>query len=296
MSTQQQETLTYFNSSAEEWRLKAEGKLRRVNMIAQRNGAVLRARRKLPEAKTALDLGCGTGELVLDLAATGVQSLGIDFAPDMIRACEEKQRALGVENVEFRCQSIFDFPAEQQKFDIISGLGLIEYLSPEELGALLDRSATLLSRTGRLLIGSRNRLFNLFSLNEYTTMEVDMGTADALLRESVIFSTAPTMEKAIEDAAELAPQFKHPESHPETGIGVSVRYQYTPGELITMMRPRGLKPTMVYPIHYHGMPSAAKKEWMDTHILIADRMHEQGPEDQRLVPWSSSFVIEARQA
>src|SRR6185312_14415564 len=120
MSKQQEETLDYFNASAGEWRLKAEGKLRRVNMIAQRNGAVLRTRTKLQDAKTFLDLGCGTGELVLDMAATGVRSLGIDFAPDMIRACIEKQQESNTAGAEFACQSIFDFPVDQQKFDIIS--------------------------------------------------------------------------------------------------------------------------------------------------------------------------------
>jgi len=133
MSTQQQETLSYFNASAEEWRQKAEGKLRRVNMIAQRNGTVLRVRSRLQDAKTFLDLGCGTGELVLQMAATGVRSLGIDFAPDMIRACRAKQEEMPVPGAEFACQSIFDFPPNQHRFDIISGLGLIEYLSPDEL-------------------------------------------------------------------------------------------------------------------------------------------------------------------
>jgi 2-polyprenyl-3-methyl-5-hydroxy-6-metoxy-1,4-benzoquinol methylase len=42
----------------------------------------------MPELDSMFDIGCGTGELVLDMAAKGVRATGIDFAPEMIRAVD----------------------------------------------------------------------------------------------------------------------------------------------------------------------------------------------------------------
>jgi len=46
---------------------------------------------KAPE--TVLDLGCGTGSLLIPLAAQGYRVTGIDNAPDMLAACQDKLAA-----------------------------------------------------------------------------------------------------------------------------------------------------------------------------------------------------------
>lgn len=45
----------------------------------------------------ALDVGCGTGRLVLDYLATGVDLDGVDNSPEMLAICREKARSLGLE-------------------------------------------------------------------------------------------------------------------------------------------------------------------------------------------------------
>src|SRR6185436_3675545 len=41
----------------------------------------------------ALDVGCGTGRLLLDYLAQGVDCEGVDNSPEMLAICEEKARA-----------------------------------------------------------------------------------------------------------------------------------------------------------------------------------------------------------
>src|SRR4051812_15506305 len=123
---QQDETLSYFDRVWAEWRAKAEGKLPRVNVTAQRNACVHRVHEFHPRLRSMLDVGCGTGELVLEMAAKGVQATGIDFAPAMIRACEEKKDQSGARNATFHCASVFDYQADDESEDLISALGFIE--------------------------------------------------------------------------------------------------------------------------------------------------------------------------
>jgi len=273
--------------------MKAEGKFSRVNIIAQRNGCVHRIQAATPGVRSMLDVGCGTGELVIEMAAKGVRATGIDFAPEMIRACEQKRDAVGAENARFLCCSVFKYDAASASEDLISALGFIEYISPGQLLELLDFCRRVLRNDGALALGSRNRIFNLFSLNEYTSMEMSLGTVDRLMREAIAFTTAADAKTVLEDErfSERLPQ---PETHPKTGIDVSVRYQYTPQELSAILREAGFSPTAVYPVHYHPMPPSAAVKLEEMHVAFSNLVFEAAGEDPHLIPFSSSFVLAAR--
>jgi SAM-dependent methyltransferase len=292
LSFQQSQALTYFDRVTAEWRMKAEGRASKVNVIAQRNACVHRVGDALPNFRTMLDVGCGTGELVLEMAAKGIASTGIDFAPEMVRACEQKRRALQAQKAQFHCCSVFDYNAADNSEDLISALGFIEYISPRELGDLLRFSHRVLRRGGALVLGSRNRIFNLVSLNEYTRMELALGTTDRLMDEAIAFTGAGDLQSAL--AAATGERLPQPEAHPGTGIAVAVRYQYTPGELAAAVRDAGFYPTMVYPVHYHPMPPQAKTKLLPMHVAFSDSIFEAAAQDLRLVPFSSSFVLAAR--
>lgn len=45
----------------------------------------------------ALDVGCGTGRLLLDYLAQGVDIDGVDNSPDMLAVCRHKAKALGLD-------------------------------------------------------------------------------------------------------------------------------------------------------------------------------------------------------
>ena len=150
---QQKETLNYFRKYADKWKDKP--------IIKQRNDFVLKV---ISERKTDLflDIGCGTGKLVNKVASKGIQAIGVDFSEEMIKIADKECK-----QAEFICCSIFDFPF-RDKYDVISANGLIEYISYKELDKLLNLSRKALKPGGSLILSSRNRLFNIFSLNEYT--------------------------------------------------------------------------------------------------------------------------------
>jgi SAM-dependent methyltransferase len=51
---------------------------------------------------TALDFGCGTGRVVVPLAALFEKVIGVDVAPAMLAEAEKNCRAAGIENVTFQ--------------------------------------------------------------------------------------------------------------------------------------------------------------------------------------------------
>ena len=52
-----------------------------------------------------LDLGCGTGTILLELAPHVAEAHGVDLSPGMIAIASRKATAAGVENVTFRAQA-----------------------------------------------------------------------------------------------------------------------------------------------------------------------------------------------
>jgi SAM-dependent methyltransferase len=53
-------------------------------------------RRLARNAPPALEVGCGTGRILLKLLAAGIEAEGLDCSPDMLRICRAKADALGV--------------------------------------------------------------------------------------------------------------------------------------------------------------------------------------------------------
>src|SRR5262245_50125021 len=55
------------------------------------------AQRHFPTPGRMLDLGCGTGRLLLPFARRGYQVVGVDLSDEMLRIAGEKAAAAGVE-------------------------------------------------------------------------------------------------------------------------------------------------------------------------------------------------------
>jgi 2-polyprenyl-3-methyl-5-hydroxy-6-metoxy-1,4-benzoquinol methylase len=292
---QQQQARDYFNAVSREWQDKARGAAVKVNIIRQRNEAVLREAARRTAPGRAADLGCGSGELVIALAQRGWEAIGVDFAPEMIERCRESARTAGV-NAEFVAGSMFDWAPADGWLDIVSGQGLIEYISPAQLETLLGRIHRMLKRGGSAVLGSRNRLFNLVSLSDYTAMERDLDTVAALLAEALALAQAGSMAEAIAAARTAAEDLAHPKTHPRTVVGVDTRYQYTPGQLVRLLERAGFRATMLSPVHVHAMPVPAAGALPQTHIALSEFLFTQHPEEARIIPYASSFVLAAEKA
>lgn len=293
ITKQQQEALEYFRKHALDWRVNADGVGNTgVNVIERRNAYVQQVADARQSMRSFLDVGCGTGELVCHIARRGVDATGVDYAPEMIDLASKKAQDEGITQAKFVCCSIFDFEMQRESYDLISANGFIEYISQQEMQTFFDLVAEALAPGGSFVVGSRNRLFNLVSLNDFTLQEIEAGCIDLLLREAVKWTTAKEMVEVV--SAECAP-LQAPETvHAKTGIDVTTRFQYSPFQLINLLQDRGLRAVEVYPVHIHGVTPSFKEMQTEIHASIENLLQAYARHNTQLLAHASTFMLHVK--
>ena len=96
---------------------------------------------------SVLDVGCGTGENALYLAAQGHEVWGIDFTSAAIQKAQEKaaQRHL---TVTFLVLNVLELHTLGRTFDTVIDSGLFHVLSDEERPLFVDNLAAVIRRGG----------------------------------------------------------------------------------------------------------------------------------------------------
>jgi 2-polyprenyl-3-methyl-5-hydroxy-6-metoxy-1,4-benzoquinol methylase len=290
--SQQKQTLEYFKAHAEDWNQKATDAT--YSLIENRHNAVLDVMSRYCGSSAILDVGCGTGQLAIEASKLGWKSLGLDFAEEMIDICKQNTVKAGTA-AEFVCASIFDISLGQERFDVVSAQGFIEYISLDQLSQFLDLVHGCLKKNGSIALGSRNRLFNLHALNKFTDLEVSLGTIPQLVAEGMILQSAATQAEAVAALRDLNYHYEQPTEHPITGVKVDTRYQFSPADLITKLAAHGFRAQTVYPVHFHPLPVTMLEHDLSSklHKQLANIASTTWISNHKLVPYSSSFVMEA---
>ena len=132
---QKKDVITYFDRVAADWDTTV---IRNEDVIA----TILDHAGVKPGARV-LDVACGTGVLVPDYLARGVQSVtGVDISPEMIRVAREK---FSQDNVKFLCADVENAPLDE--YDVIMVYNAFPHFpEPEEL---------IKSLVGHLAIGGK---------------------------------------------------------------------------------------------------------------------------------------------
>ena len=132
-TNQQRQVKKVFENHANKWFKKAsKNEKNSINIIKQRNHFVEEtARNLLKKVDKALDVGCGSGDLVLALQKAKFDAYGIDFARSMIKKATLRANRLGLDTEKFSTISFFDYKTDL-KFKMISANGFIEYISEQE--------------------------------------------------------------------------------------------------------------------------------------------------------------------
>lgn len=290
---QQQETLQYFRKHAGDWRAEATSAGdTKVNVIEQRNRYVLQVADERPIMRSFLDVGCGTGELVCAIARRGFDATGVDYAQEMIDLASKTAQEEGITQAKFVCSSVFDVEMPCEHYDLISANGFIEYISQQEMLAFFDIIASALTAGGSFVVGARNRLFNLVSMNDFTLQEIEAGGIGLLLMEAVKWTNATEIGKVVR--AECAPLQVPETEHSKTGIDVTTRFQYSPFQLINSLQDRGFRAVDVYPVHIHGVTPSFAAANAGIHASIANLLQTYARHSTQLLAHASTFMLHVK--
>ena len=293
---QQTQVKKVFENHANTWLKKAtKDKKNAVNMIKQRNYFVEQiAKKSLKKSNKILDVGCGTGDLVLSLQRSKFDAYGIDFAKSMINKAVSRATKLGLDKEKFSTVSIFDYKTDS-KFKMISANGFIEYISEKELKRFLHNSYNMLEKNGLLVFSSRNRLFNVFSNNEYTNSEIKMSNISELIKECIIFNESKNFKDILKKKikSKINSNLKV-HDRKNSDISVDTRYQYTPFQIIELLKKNGFVSTQIHPIHIHVFPINTRYNPANLHDHVSNLIQNQKNIPIQFITQSSSFMIVAR--
>jgi SAM-dependent methyltransferase len=113
------------------------------------------------EEKAVLDVGCGTGDLCLELARRGARSvLGVDISPERLRVAESKRQRQPdaiASALEFRCYSGEPRDLGDERFDVVVSKDSFEHYGAEpgtpSPAEMVDQMVGCLEPGGILAIG-----------------------------------------------------------------------------------------------------------------------------------------------
>jgi ubiquinone/menaquinone biosynthesis C-methylase UbiE len=110
-----------------------------------------------------LDIGCGRGEIVFQTAKLGAISTGVDFSQDAIdiaRSMQKKHAKDIVARTNFICCNAEKVDLENNAFDKIFLLDVVEHVSTQELLNIFSEIKRLLAKNGVLIIHSSPNVWN----------------------------------------------------------------------------------------------------------------------------------------
>ena len=147
---------------------------------------------------SVLDVGCGTGENALYLAAQGHEVWGIDFTPTAIQRAREKaaQRHL---TATFRVLNVLELHTLGRTFDTVIDSGLFHSLSDEGRPLFVDNLAAVIRRGGTYFV----LCFSELQPGSYGPRRVTQAEIKELFRDGwrINYIRQATMEGGIEPSA-----------------------------------------------------------------------------------------------
>ena len=258
-------SIRFWDRNALEWSSMAynkSGDYKRFPTSEQRGGIVANEIKKNSSNNNAsiLDIGCADGDLLISLIDMGYSNVtGIDNSQGMI---DKARQTLSDKHINLDSDDIFNIQDADcldlhRKYDYISAMGLIEYLT--NLDSFFLKIHSHLNNDGIALIESRNKLFNLSSANTYT-LNSDIETLLIELENSKKFSQIVDDHEISNLIASVYNGINIDNSLINVNNNKNLPYeeypfdlpQYSPSELNIILEKNGL--TIRHVVYYHAHP------------------------------------------
>ncbi len=105
-----------------------------------------------PPEGPALDVGCGSGDLAIHIATSGIETLGIDFVEEAVARAHSKKAALPADvaaRLDFRVGDALHPSRLGRKFGAVVDSGFYHLFEPGQCARFVDELASVLRPGGR---------------------------------------------------------------------------------------------------------------------------------------------------
>ncbi len=291
----------FFEDNASQWSLRGYNYINYNYPVAfHRQRIILKILRKNNKRKlNILDIGCGTGDNLIEIAKLGHSVVGIDSSKKMLNLAKKKIMKLKPKirnNISLINESIMNYKMKNY-YDVCICMGVIGYMDSEN--DFLKLINNLLNKNGKLIISCRNRLFNLQSVSFRTLNEINKKRFKVLYDELKSYYK-PLNKKSVEDFLKNVSKISFSKNHLQNITKkerIDEKYnpfkepkQHTPLDLDKLSKKNGFKVKNYFGVHPHlidpklnkMLPFKVFNQLSD--VLIAF-------EDQPIsLVWSSVFI------
>ncbi|MFW9803424.1 MAG: class I SAM-dependent methyltransferase [Candidatus Thorarchaeota archaeon] len=108
----------------------------------------------LPRKGKLLDIGCGTGKLLIEAGRRGIRGIGVDTNKEMLQIAEEHVKKHNLTrriDVRYGDATALDF--DDGVFDVVVSTLMVSELQPKQLKAFLNEAARVVVRGGQVVVG-----------------------------------------------------------------------------------------------------------------------------------------------
>jgi ubiquinone/menaquinone biosynthesis C-methylase UbiE len=179
----------------------------------------------LPAGARVVDIACGPGHFLLAARQAGLNVVGIDNSPDMLRTSGTR---LGP-GAQLARGDATSLPFESGTFDLLNCSGLIEYIP--EPGGMLREFRRILKPGGRAMVSSTNRIAPALAL---------LPVMDALKRSTTVRRVIRALRLPVDEA-----------SLRDRGFDFTF---HTPGKLTALMAEAGFQDLAMHYCHLQLLP------------------------------------------
>ncbi len=108
----------------------------------------------LPRKGTLLDVGCGTGKLLIEAGRRGVRGIGVDTNKEMLQIAEERVKKHNlVKRIDFKYGDATSLEFDDRAFDVVVSTLMVSELHPKQLKSFLNEAARVVVPGGQVVIG-----------------------------------------------------------------------------------------------------------------------------------------------